>query len=518
MAAAIGNLIRKLQHFSSTHVAKHHDIVVHLEQIEKQLNVLQPYLADAEWKRDVHESQRKMVTHGGRISWWVLRVAVLAEEVVDIIVTCDLRLMNMNIGDSTFSKLLHYWLFTTNDNLTAKIQMFLSRFPQENELQELLRSKIGIVLPAGHKAFVTSWPYSLFWMDFVQYLWGQFSARVTVEIAKLNLEALIMRLTKNVQAFQPRPARASRKAIQMIIRSIGLLGRADDLKQLRGWLLAAKEEDSLTPTVIAVNGEAGIGKTCMAKGIYESLQKHFDCHAWIFVSPNRTRLLLDILRGLLKSISVAVPGNIDALDEATMKQTIRHLLVGKKFLLVLDDLPTQQELDYVKDILPSGCRAKILLTSRSDISGCAHVLVLKSLSPQDSFNLFRKCAFLESQNNTFWSSIESEANEILKTCERLPLAIVTIGGMLSTKQMATKEWSKVRDMLKEANFISLCYADLDPVLKSCFLYAASFPSQHEISCKKLQRLWIAEGIVKEADGKTVEEATSLQLTSSSKGT
>ncbi|KAE9450107.1 hypothetical protein C3L33_17993, partial [Rhododendron williamsianum] len=530
MAAAVGNLIRKMQHFSSTHDdPNHHDIVFHLVQIQIELHRLQPNLADAEWKRDVHESRRKTVTHGEKISRWVSTVAVLAAEVEDIILTCDLHLLNMNIGDSTFSELLHYWLFATNDNLTAKIHVFLSRFPQlrttpvnesrspqmretmlfslENQLEELLFSKIGFVLRVVHEAFVTSWPYRLFWMDFVQ-LWAQFAERVKEEIAKLNREAFSLQLTGHVEASPPRPVQASRKAI---LGSIGMLGRTEELKRLEGWLLATEEVDSLTPVVIAVNGEVGIGKTSIAKVIYESLQKHFDCHAWIFVSQNRTRLLLDILRGLLKSLSVAASGNIDAIDEATMKREIRLVLTGKKFLLVLDEIPTQQELEYVKEILPSGCQAKILLTSRSHISGCTHVLALRKLSPQDSFHLFDKRAFLESQNNTFRPSIMVEGKEILETCEGFPLAIATIGGMLSTKQMDAKEWSKVHNMLKEADFISLSYADLHPVLKSCFLYAASFPYQYEIPCKKLKRLWIAEGFVKKRVRTTVEEAASLQL-------
>ncbi|KAE9450106.1 hypothetical protein C3L33_17994, partial [Rhododendron williamsianum] len=555
MAATLGNLIRKMKHFSTTHHSKLHLIVDHLVEIQKELNRLQPYLADAEWKRDVHESGRKTVTHGEQISRWVSRVAVLAAEVEDIIVTCDLHLFSMNTGDSALSKLIHYWPFITkNYNLTAKIHAFLSQYPQSrstpvNEFHSqvllisagigihaflsrypqsrstpvkefhfalaivlvlLISPEIGIVVRACHTSIVTSWPYRLLGMDFVQ-LWGEFSQGVKKEIENLNTEALSMQLTKDVQASQPMAEQDSRKAIEMIIRSISMLGRAKELEQLELWLLAAEEEESPTPTVIAVNGEAGIGKTSIAAVVYESLQKHFDCHAWIYVPSNRTSLLQDILRGLLKSISVAAPENIDSLDEATMKHIICFLLTGKKFLLVLDDLPTQQELDYVKDILPSGCCAKILLTSRSHIPGCTHDLVLPSLTPQDGFNLLRKRAFLESQNYTFWSSIESEANDILQICEGLPLAITTIGGMLSTNQMDAKKWSKVRGMLKEADFISLSYADLRPVLKSCFLHAASFPSQHEIPIKRLQRLWIAEGFVAQPGEMTVEESTRLQL-------
>ncbi|GFY87637.1 eukaryotic translation initiation factor 2 gamma subunit [Actinidia rufa] len=341
------------EEFSTTHDTQYPLIAIHLNQIKNALNRLQPYLHDVEWKRDLHESGRRRDAHRQKISWWVSGVSILAGEVEDIIVSCDLHLFNINGTGSSLSGLLLYW-----------------QSVKEKE-------------------------------------------QVIKEIEKLIWEAVGMQLVRDtsVQAAPPTLKHDAGKAIKTILQHVDLLGRKIEVHQLADWLMAEEEQRS-SPVVISLFGEAGIGETSVAAMLYQHMQQHFDCHAWFFVSPNPTSLLQDVLRGVLKSISVATPINMDAMDDA----------------------------------LPPCYREKILVTSRAHIPDCMHVLVLTSLTPQDAFHLLR-----------------------------LPLAIATIGGMLSTEQMGAKEWTKVHHMLKEADFISLCYSDLHPVPKSCFLYAASFP-------------------------------------------
>ena len=108
------------------------------------------------------------------------------------------------------------------------------------------------------------------------------------------------------------------------------------------------------------------------------------------------------------------------------------------------------------------------------------------------------------------------SNSIIKRCGGLPLAIVTIGGLLSTKQKVESEWIKFLDSLTldlESNphlqditkILSLSYIDLPYNLKACFLYFGMFPEDYFINSAKLIRLWIAEGFVKEMSGKTLED-------------
>jgi disease resistance protein RPM1 len=75
--------------------------------------------------------------------------------------------------------------------------------------------------------------------------------------------------------------------------------------------------------------------------------------------------------------------------------------------------------------------------------------------------------------------------EIVRKCEGLPLAIVAIGGLLSTEEKVTVEWKKLHDSLSselECNphltsitkILSLSYHDLLCYLKSCYLYFGIF--------------------------------------------
>ena len=98
----------------------------------------------------------------------------------------------------------------------------------------------------------------------------------------------------------------------------------------------------------------------------------------------------------------------------------------------------------------------------------------------------------------------------------LPLAIVAMGGLFSTKAKVVFEWSKVLDSLSsefETNLrlrsitriLSFSYHDLPYNLKACFLYFGMFSEDCVINCARLTRLWIAEGFVKEKKGLTLED-------------
>ncbi|KAG5574278.1 hypothetical protein H5410_054412 [Solanum commersonii] len=286
-------------------------------------------------------------------------------------------------------------------------------------------------------------------------------------------------------------------------------GREEVVKLLEGWLLAKEEE---CPDIITISGEAGIGKTTVAEAVYDQGKKDFDCHAWVFVSKNDStrRVMQNILKGILKSISVMAPYNIDTMGEKPLKKLINIWLIGKKFLLILDDIPSWEIVEVVNNVIPRGReKTRILVTSR--VSNELNECKLRKLNPVDSYHLLHKHARTSERGDEFFSSVDSVAKEIVRLSCGLPLTIVTVGRMLSTKHTA-EDWIKVHQMfLRGASFMSLCYADLSPELQSCFLYAASFPIHFEISCKKMKRLWIAEDFVQHEANRTLEESAQDQL-------
>jgi hypothetical protein len=108
-----------------------------------------------------------------------------------------------------------------------------------------------------------------------------------------------------------------------------------------------------------------------------------------------------------------------------------------------------------------------------------------------------------------YPELANEGKLILKKCNGLPLAIVTIGGFLAEQPKTLTEWRKLKEHISAEleinpelrmipNVLILSYDGLPYHLKSCFLYRSIFPEDYNISRKRLVRRWIAEGYYTQA--------------------
>ena len=112
--------------------------------------------------------------------------------------------------------------------------------------------------------------------------------------------------------------------------------------------------------------------------------------------------------------------------------------------------------------------------------------------------------------------LESYARSLVQKCDSLPLAIITIGDLMSTKENSSSEWRNVENSLNwqlsnneklrgMKNILLLSYDDLPYNLKYCFLYFGLFPEDSLIETERLIRLWVAKGFIEEREGHTLEE-------------
>ncbi|XP_059656525.1 putative disease resistance RPP13-like protein 2 [Cornus florida] len=114
------------------------------------------------------------------------------------------------------------------------------------------------------------------------------------------------------------------------------------------------------------------------------------------------------------------------------------------------------------------------------------------LSESDRWEMFLKNARLPE------TSIDNPSlkQKILEKCDGLPLRIVLLGGLLSTKKESSwNEWFRVVDQ-SNRDIFSLSYDELLVHSKLCLLYLALFPKDYDIPVRRLLRLWLAEGFVK----------------------
>ncbi|KAB2632154.1 disease resistance protein RPM1-like [Pyrus ussuriensis x Pyrus communis] len=314
-----------------------------------------------------------------------------------------------------------------------------------------------------------------------------------------------------------------RRGDALLLDKYDLVGLDEPKSQLVGWLF----KGSSGREVVSVAGMGGMGKTTLAKQVYDDpeVKKHFKVRAWITVNRSFKfgDLLRDMVQQLFKAIRRKVPQMVMNMSNNQLKTTIKELLQKQRYLIVLDDVWNLSEWNAIKYALPNNdCGSRIMLTTRkSDVATTAASVLsegkaydLKPLPPSESWDLFCRKAF---QHNKCPPHLEEICNYILRKCEGLPLAIVAIGGVLATKNTRRlDEWDVVahslgaeiegNDKLNDLKkVLSLSFNDLPYFLKSCLLYLSIFPEDHLIERMRLIRLWVAEGFIEAKEGKTLEE-------------
>ncbi|XXG72570.1 hypothetical protein AAC387_Pa07g1637 [Persea americana] len=275
--------------------------------------------------------------------------------------------------------------------------------------------------------------------------------------------------------------------------------------------------------LVSIVGMAGIGKTTLAKAVYNhpEIMSNFECRAWVRVS--RQCQAREILEGLVKCISS--PGREDLelmgkMNENDLRQRLHQHLQEKIYLVVLDDVWRKEAWDRLAPAFPvQGTRSRVLLTTRlEDVALHAGGFIYKRglLGEDDGWSLFCKKAFRKDDGfNKCPFELEGFGREILKKCHGLPLAIVALGKLLSTKGNLPSEWAKVSRIvnweLQEGEYqisrrLELSYHDLPYYVKPCFLYFAAFPEHYSIKKSTLTKLWIAEGFIRQRGEEAIEDS------------
>ncbi|CAL5417088.1 unnamed protein product [Camellia sinensis] len=314
----------------------------------------------------------------------------------------------------------------------------------------------------------------------------------------------------------------------LLLEEAKLVGIEKPKRQLMDWLV--KGGSGLK--AVSVVGMGGLGKTTLVKKVYDdtTVKKHFNSHAWLTVSESfrAEDLLKDMIQQLFEEIKRPVPVAVENMSINRLKCLAHDFLQQRRYVVVFDDAWNVNAWEAMKYVLPdNNCGSRVILTTRFAhiASTCCketdgHVYNLMPLSQENSWMLFCRKTF---QGNLCPLHLEEISRRILERCEGWPLAIVAISGVLATKDISKiDEWemlyrslgaelegNDILESMKKA--FSLSYNDLPYYLKICFLYLSIFPEDQQILCKKVIRLWIAEGFVNAIKGKTIEEVANGYL-------
>ncbi|XXG84882.1 hypothetical protein AAC387_Pa11g0094 [Persea americana] len=298
-----------------------------------------------------------------------------------------------------------------------------------------------------------------------------------------------------------------------------IVGMQEDMKTLKDRLIDGNPKRR----VVSIVGMGGSGKTTLAKQVSSEVKNKFQCHAFIYVSQHYTRR--EIWTRLIKSVMMLKPetGEIEKLSDEELGEKLRGYLTGRRYLVVIDDVWSKDAWDTLKDMLPDSLnQSRVMLTTRNkdvaahaDPSSTPHEIRL--LNDEEGWELFMKKTFLGKDTDApivCPEELEAVGRQIFVKCSNLPLAIVVLGGLLSRRDAILSAWSKVlenvtRRLAESSNqlmeILALSYYDLPYYLKPCFLYLGLFPEDHEISSRRLIRLWIAEGFISQEGGGIKED-------------
>ncbi|KAF0892736.1 hypothetical protein E2562_017701, partial [Oryza meyeriana var. granulata] len=267
-----------------------------------------------------------------------------------------------------------------------------------------------------------------------------------------------------------------------------------------------KEDDADVVAVVAILGVGGIGKTTLAKMIFndQAIQDTFDSKIWLGgVAQGFSEAHL-----LATAIAAADGRNPAVQDMALLEAALVKALRGKKLLLVMDDVWTEEAWNDVlrvpvaKACAPGTC---VLVTTRNEDVALAmkatHSHHVSKLGLQDSWTLLQKQVALSVSEIEI---VQECGKKIAEKCDGLPLAIKVIGGVLCKKNATKNTWKEVlcnqiwskTGLPGELNkAIYLSYEDLNPNLKQCFVYYSLFPKDGIIGIDKIVSMWIAEGFI-----------------------
>ncbi|XP_037423683.1 disease resistance protein RPM1-like [Triticum dicoccoides] len=285
--------------------------------------------------------------------------------------------------------------------------------------------------------------------------------------------------------------------------------------------------------VVCVVGMGGLGKTTIARKVYESM-KNFSCYAWITVSQSFVRM--DLLKLMIKELfgDEALKKQLDGkvVREEYLASYLRKELLEKRYFVVLDDLWNIDDWKWIKTIaFPTNNNkgSRIVVTTR-DV-GLAEECTLESygsfiyhhqpLETNDAIKLLLRKARKSEEDMEKYENMRKIVTQIVNKSGRLPLAILTIGGMLATREVI--EWQSIYDQIPlelESNrsleavrrMVTMSYNHLPSHLKSCFLYLSIFPEDFEIIRRRVVERWIAEGFIIARSGVSVEDVGNTYFT------
>ncbi|KAJ3682969.1 hypothetical protein LUZ60_013196 [Juncus effusus] len=279
-----------------------------------------------------------------------------------------------------------------------------------------------------------------------------------------------------------------------------IVGRGTETKIIIDLLKSDGADPHRKIHVVVIHGTAAIGKTTLAKKVFDEIdgdfQKIWVCLSGPCDSVNTTKEILKEMTNRscdLGTMNMILDSIRDHLKQST----------AMEILLAIDNLWTEgfHFWDPLQAaLLSSKKKIKVLITTRNERIGSvmlASCYNLMGLNEDECFELLGSQAGIDKQNEI----LVSIGKNIATRCGGSPMAAKILGAHLHGK--GEEEWTEVlsemRSLKDDRNEVmpslKISYHHLPYHIKLCYSYCSIFPNGYKFEKDQVIRYWLAEGLI-----------------------